>query len=259
MKRNFKLFKLLIKVSLFKAMTYRMDVVFGLLSSVIWLGVPVIFFKVVYLNVDQIAGWTFNETILLVGVYTLIDGLMMSCLVSSMPSLEHDIREGTLDTILLKPIIPQLYYLLHSIDFTQLLNSILGLVVIIYAARNLYFNLLQIVCFIISCLFGCCLYYSLWFLWTISTFWFPTNFGRSDLFLSMIQIGRYPSSIYKGVGQILFNFIVPFGMIATPATMILLRQNFEILLVQLIVTVVFIMLDIIFWKLGIRKYDGAGR
>ncbi len=259
MKRIFNLLKLLIKVSLFKAMTYRMDIIFGLLSSIIWLGVPIIFFKVVYLNVDQIAGWTFNETILLVGVYTLIDGLMMACLVSSMPSLEHDIREGTLDTILLKPINSQLYYLLHSVDFTQLLNSILGLIVIIYAVRNLYFSLFQIVCFIISCLFGCVLYYSLWFLWTISTFWFPTNFGRSDLFLSMIQISRYPSSIYKGVGQILFNFILPFGMIAAPAAIVLLRKNFMILLIQLIVVIIFIALDVIFWKLGIRKYDGAGR
>ncbi|MBA1394779.1 multidrug transporter, partial [Lactobacillus sp. XV13L] len=164
----------------------------------------------------------FRATLLLVGVYTLIDGIMMAFLVSSMPSLEQDIREGTLDNILLKPINPQLYYFFHSIDFTQFLNALLGLAVIIYASRGYSFSLAQIGLFVISCLAGGTLYYSLWFLWTISAFWFPTNFGRSDLFLSMVQIGRYPASIFRGAGSILFNFLLPFGMVATPASVVLL-------------------------------------
>ncbi|BDR60355.1 ABC transporter permease [Lactobacillus xylocopicola] len=259
MKQNLLMIKSLVKVSFLQAMSYRLDVLFGLLSSVIWLGVPIIFFKVLYLNVDQIAGWTFNETLLLVGVYTLIDGIMMAFLVSSMPSLEQDIREGTLDNILLKPINPQLYYFCHAIDFTQFLNALLGLAVIVYATWGYQFRLTQILLFIISCLAGSILYYSLWFLWTITTFWFPTNFGRSDLFLSLIQLSRYPSSIYRGAGSILFNFLLPFGMVATPATVVLLHKSMAVLIVQLLVAGVFALLDMLFWKLGISKYDGAGR
>ncbi|MBA1394554.1 multidrug transporter, partial [Lactobacillus sp. XV13L] len=64
MKQNLLMIKSLVKVSFLKTMSYRLDVLFGLLSSAIWLGVPIIFFKVLYLNVDQIAGWTFRATLL---------------------------------------------------------------------------------------------------------------------------------------------------------------------------------------------------
>ncbi|WP_294919851.1 ABC-2 family transporter protein [uncultured Lactobacillus sp.] len=65
------------------------------------------------LNRSQtIAGWTYKECLLLVGVYTMLDGFLMAFLVKSMPKLEKDIREGTLDSILLKPINAKVCYFL---------------------------------------------------------------------------------------------------------------------------------------------------
>lgn len=257
--KNLRLIKALVRIAFLESFSFRLDMLFGLLSSIIWMGIPIIFFKVIFLNVDKIVGWTFNECLLLVGIYTFIDGFMMGFLIRSMPKLEYDIREGSLDSILVKPLNSQLYYFFRSIDFTQFLNSLLGVGVIIYALTLVKFNWLQLVLALISCILGGIIYYSLWFIWVISAFWFPTNFGRTDLFLSMITIGRYPSVIYKGVGYFIFNFLLPFGLIATPATVVLIRSNDEIMLLQLIVTIVFVALDVILWKLGVRKYDGAGR
>ncbi|MEB3365173.1 ABC-2 family transporter protein [Lactobacillus sp. R2/2] len=56
----------------------------------------------IYLSVDTIGGWTYKECLLLVGVYTMLDGFLMAFLVKSMPKMENDIREGTLDSVLLK-------------------------------------------------------------------------------------------------------------------------------------------------------------
>ncbi|MEB3364319.1 ABC-2 family transporter protein [Lactobacillus sp. R2/2] len=165
-------------------MSFRLDTVFGIISSVLWLGIPIAFFKVIYLNVDTVGGWSFKECFLLVGVYTMLDGFLMAFLVKSMPKMEADIREGTLDSVLLKPINTKLFYFFSSIEFTQLINSVLGLssnylcvsriskLVISPTSLFLYFPVYV----------GCILYYSLWYLWTISAFWFPTNFGRNDLF-----------------------------------------------------------------------------
>ncbi|WP_173004761.1 ABC-2 family transporter protein, partial [Lactobacillus helveticus] len=54
-------------------------------------------------------------------------------------------------------------------------------------------------------------------------------------------------------------FLLPFGLVATPATVVLLQSSYKLLLLQLLVTIIFINLDMLFWKLGVRKYDGAGR
>lgn len=260
MRKNFIFVKSLTKVAVLESLTFRLDIIFGILSSMIWIGVPIIFFKVIYLNVNSIAGWSFKECLLLIGIYTLIDSIMMAFLVKSMPRLENDIREGTLDTILLKPINPQLFYFFGSIDFTQFLNGFLGLAIIFYASRGFGCTATQIFLASLASILGGTIYYSLWFLWTISTFWFPTNFGRTDLFLSMIQISRYPSSIYKGTGSLLFNFLIPLGMVASPAALILIRPEKEfIVIIQFLIAVIFVVLDILVWKLGVRKYDGAGR
>lgn len=260
MKSKLKLIKELVKIAFLESVSFRLDTLFGILSSVFWLGIPIAFFKVIYLNVDTIGGWTFNECLLLVGVYTMLDGFLMAFLVRSMPMLETDIREGTLDSILLKPINTKIFYFFRSIEFTQFINSLLGLAVVIFACRSYAIGLLQVLCFIISCVLGSILYYSLWYLWTISAFWFPTNFGRTDLFLSMIQMSRYPATIYRGFGSAIFNFILPFGLVACPATIVLLHPNqLQILAVQLLVASVFLFLDAFIWKLGLKKYDGAGR
>lgn len=260
MKHKIKLIKSLIKIALLESVSFRLDTLFGILSSILWLGIPIAFFKVIYLNVDTIGGWTFQACLLLVGVYTMLDGFLMAFLVKSMPLLERDIREGTLDSILLKPINTKLFYFFRSIEFTQFINAILGLAVIIYACQGAAIKPVQVLLFICSCALGCILYYSLWYLWTISAFWFPTNFGRTDLFLSMIQMSRYPATIFRGLGNLMFNVILPFGLVACPATVILLFPGREFVIVpQLIVALVFILLDHYVWQLGIKKYDGARR
>lgn len=257
--KNIRLIRALIKIAILDSFSFRLDMLFGLFSSIIWMGIPIIFFKIIFLNVDNIVGWSFNECLLLVGIYTFIDGIMMSFLIRSMPKLEYDIREGELDSVLIKPMNAQLYYFFRSIDFTQLLNSLLGVAVIVYALISIKFTGINLFLSFLSWLLGCSIYYSIWFIWTISAFWFPTNFGRTDLFLSMITIGRYPAPIYKGVGYFIFNFLMPFGLIATPSAMVLILSSYKIMLIQLIVTVIFVSLDIFLWKLGVKKYDGSGR
>lgn len=259
MNKKFCLIKALIKIAILESFSFRLDMLFGLFSSIIWIGIPIIFFKIIFLNVDSIGGWSFNECLLLVGIYTFIDGIMMSFLIRSMPKLEYDIREGGLDAVLVKPMSAQLYYFFRSIDFTQLLNSLLGIGIVIYALTTIKFTGIYLIFSFISCILGGAIYYSIWFIWTISAFWFPTNFGRTDLFLSMITIGRYPSTIYTGIGALAFNFLLPFGLIATPAALVLIKSNYKLILLQLIVAIIFINLDVFIWKWGIKKYDGAGR
>lgn len=41
--------------------------------------------------------------------------------------------------------------------------------------------------------------------------------------------------------------------------MVLILSSYKIMLIQLIVTVIFVSLDIFLWKLGVKKYDGSGR
>lgn len=250
----------LLQMSLMRSASFSSDFIFGILSAVLWLGIPIVFFKMIYLNVDTIAGWSWYQTLLLVGIYTMVDGLMMTFLVQNLPTLEHDIREGQLDSILLKPIDTQLYYFFYAVDFTQLVNFIFGLTVTIYALIHLSINWLYLPIALLCMLAGCILYYAIWFLWTITVFWLPTNFGRSDLFLSMIQMGRYPNTIYRGFGKLLFLVILPVGMIATPTALALLgRLTWFGFLGVIVLALVSLVLSRLVWLCGLRRYDGAGR
>ncbi|WP_261809490.1 ABC transporter permease [Levilactobacillus humaensis] len=250
----------LLKSGITETLSFSSDVLFGIISSGLWIGILILFFKIIFLNVDTIAGWTWSETLMLLGVYTTIDGLMMSLLVQNLPKLEHDIREGNLDMVLMKPIDAQLFYIFRSVDTTQLLNSLLGVLVVLYASTKSSISLINLLLFLVMIVGGCVLYYSIWFLWTITTFWFPSNFGRTDLFMSVIQVGRYPSSIYKGVGKVVFMAIIPLGLIATPSALAITgKMSLQYFFMTWLLVIVFVCIDRFFWKKGLKKYDGAGR
>lgn len=54
--KNIRLIRALIKIAILDSFSFRLDMLFGLFSSIIWMGIPIIFFKIIFLNVDNIVG-----------------------------------------------------------------------------------------------------------------------------------------------------------------------------------------------------------
>lgn len=260
-KKNLNIVKILMKLNLKKSMMYRKSFFFTLFSSIIWLGVPLLMFKIIYLNVDTIAGWTWGEMIFLLGCFQIVDAIVMMLMITNMGTLEHDIRHGLLDKCLVKPIDAQLYYLVESFNFIQFTNIIFGLLLLIYSFNSLNIEnsiLLNSILLFIGLLFGIVIYVCLWFLVVISAFWFPANFSRSELVLSMNASSKYPRIIFEGLYKTIFSTILPLLLIVSPAVEVFLgKTDITILLYQGLVSFIFIFICRFVWKRGLMKYDSS--
>ena len=151
-------------------MNFHFDFFCGLFSSILWIGLPIVFFRLIFLNIDSFNGWDYYQILFLVGSYTIVDGVMMGLLIRSMGILESDILSGNLDQILLRPFDTQLFYIFRSFNLVQFVNTFFGLAIIFisYGNLNVHLNSLKILFYILSLMCGCIIYYSIWFLITIS-------------------------------------------------------------------------------------------
>lgn len=260
--KNIKISLKLIKLGIKADSSFSLDFLFGLISSILWIGIPLIFFRLLFLNINDFEGWGFYQVLTLVGTFTIVDGIMMGLLIRGMPALEKDILNGTIDQYLLKPFDTQLFYLFRSVNLVQLVNGFFGVVVLIWglASQNRMVTVFEWILFLFSLFVGCVIYYTIWLLIVLTSFWSPSNVSRTELFLSIIGMGRYPSSIFKGVIKIFLTYVIPLTLIANPATRIILGMTYKKeLMIQILVGFISIIISRIMWKKGLKKYEGTGR
>ncbi|MCQ9212784.1 MULTISPECIES: ABC transporter permease [unclassified Streptococcus] len=243
-------------------MNFHFDFFCGLFSSILWIGLPLVFFKLIFLNIEDFNGWEYSQILFLVGSYTIVDGMMMGLLIRSMGMLESDILNGNLDHVLLKPFDTQLFYAFRSFNLVQFVNTFFGLAIVVISCEslNVQLNPLKLFLYILSLVCGCIIYYSIWFLITISSFWFPTKFSKVDVFLNYIGISKYPYTIFTGINRLFALLFIPSVLIANPALLIFLeKDSLSLFYYQLIFTVFLMVISCLIFKKGLKKYESAGR
>ncbi|MDA2068153.1 ABC transporter permease [Bacillus cereus] len=259
--RYIKLMKRILILSLQQDMEFRPNFIAAVFSSLLWVLVPIILFKAIYGHVDSVAGWSWEGMIILLGTYVIIDSVMMGLMVNNMGELQDDIIEGNLDTYLTKPIDSQFYASFRRINFPQLTNIISGIFIVVYGylTSNIQFNLKNLALYILLLATGMIIYYSIWFIWTTSAFWWPSNEHRDSLFLNNIIIARFPIDIFNGGIGFIFKTVVPLAIIANPASMVLIgKSDWNILKISLFTAVIFLIISRIVWKLGLKSYSSTG-
>lgn len=260
--KKIKILLKLIRLGIKSDASFTVDFLFGIMSSIFWIGIPIIFFKFLFLNIETFDGWHYDQILTLVGIYTIIDGLMMGLLIRSMGMLESDILDGRLDQFLIKPFDTQLFYLFRSVNFIQLINVVFGLAILIWSLtlQQKAPQLIEMLLSLTSILFGCMIYYSIWFLIVMTTFWWPSTVSRSELFLGVVGMSRYPSTIFTGSVKFFLTYVIPLLVIANPAARVLTGKSYgSQLTTQLLVGCSLLMVCRFLWQKGLKRYEGAGR
>ncbi|MBC8953946.1 ABC transporter permease [Xenorhabdus sp. PB62.4] len=261
MTRYLRIIKNISFLSLQQDMEYRPNFLAAIFSSLLWILVPIVLFKSIYTHVDNISGWTWGEVIILIGTYVIIDSIMMGLLINNMGELQDDIIKGDIDVYLVKPIDSQFYASFKRINFAQLTNSISGVFIVIYGyySSSINFELINLLLYFLYLLTGMITYYSIWFIWTITAFWWPSNEHRDSLFLNNIIIARFPIDIFNGGVGFIFKIIFPLALISNPATLALLGNiGWNLGALSVLIAIFFLTLSRIIWILGLKSYSSSG-
>ncbi|MFN8372269.1 MAG: ABC-2 family transporter protein [Anaerolineae bacterium] len=255
-----KLVGLYFKIGILNELQYRVNFVVQIFQSILSLIVALGGLAVVFDHTTNLNGWTSPELLAVVGVYFMIGGLINLVIQPSMQRFMEDVRQGTLDFLLVKPQDAQLLVSIRQVQIWKLVDVLIGIVIlgIGLAQIGAAIGAGQAAGFGIALLAGAGIVYSFWLILATFAFWFVRIDNILVIFESMYEAGRWPVGIYPGWLQFMLTFLVPIAFAVTvPAEALTGRLTVEALLGALALAAIMLTLSRIFWSIGIRHYSGA--
>jgi ABC-2 type transport system permease protein len=249
-----------IRLGVMNELQYRTNLIIQLVQSTVGLATALLGLGIVFSKTDSLAGWRPPELLAIVGVYTLVSGLTQLVVRPSLARFMEDVRLGTLDFIMTKPVDAQVLVSMRQIEVWKLVDVVVGLVVLAVAIAQLgaSVGLAEAVAFLVALLAGVTIIYSFLLILATCAFWFVRLDNILNIFQSMYEAGRWPIGIYPPWLRTVLTFLVPIGFaITVPTEGLVGRLTSPNLLGAIVLAVALPLVARAFWRIGVRHYSGA--
>lgn len=249
-----------LKVGILNELQYRVNFFIQLLQSFIALGTGLIGLWLVFDHTNELNGWSRPELLAVMGVHILMGGVIQAAIQPNMELLMNDIREGTLDFALTKPVDAQAIVSIRQFRFWSMVDVVMGLVILGSAIYEIQerLGIVQALAFVAALLMGALMIYSFWLMVTSSAFWIIRVHQIVELFQGLYAAGRWPVGIYPPWLRAGLTFLVPVAFAVTvPAEALVGRLTYTTLLGAALLTGVLLLAARGVWRLGLRNYSGA--
>lgn len=215
---------------------------------------------IVFQHTTTLGGWAPAELVALMGVYFIIRGAIYSMIQPSLQLFMEDVRKGTLDFVLIKPVDAQVLISVRRFGIWQAADSFVGLVLLGWALNSMgraisATNVLTFL-FLLAC--GLVIVYSFWLLLATCSFWFVKIENILVIWDSLYQAGRWPVELYPPVFRLVLTFLVPVAFAVTvPAQALTGRITGPTVVGTFALALFLLAASRAFWTWGIRRYSGA--
>lgn len=237
---------------------YRFNFVISVLSSISNFAGSLFGLSLFYHGQPQWAGWQWEEALLVLGFFTLLDGVSTAIFAPNLGRLVGHIEKGTLDFVLLKPINAQFWLSTYTFSPWGIPNGLLGLGLIIYAALRLHVPLDRFAVALLPVFSSMVIVYSLWFLLGTTSVWFTKIYNITSVLRGLLDAGRYPLMAYPAAYQFFFTFIVPVAFLTTvPAQTLLGEPVMGWIVGSGGLAMGLLWASSLFWKFALRFYTSA--
>jgi ABC-2 type transport system permease protein len=248
------------RVGVMNEMQYRINFFLQLLQSLLTVGTGLIVLAVVFSKTDELGGWSRPQLLAVMGVFTLVGGIIRTFIQPNMERVVNDVREGKLDFALTKPADAQLLVSIRDVRFWQLTDVLVGFVVLIVALVQLRSTMhwQHLVAFVALLLSGLVSIYCFWLMLASASFWLVRINEVQELFDGLFRAGQYPVGIYPGWLRYGLTFIIPLAFaITVPSEAATGRLAWQSVVVMVGFTIVLLVVSRWCWRRGLRRYDGA--
>lgn len=258
--RYLRLLSVFYKTSVQTDMEYRADFFTRILASLLGLLTTVGSLSIAYGYTRSIKGWSFPQALVLLAIYYLMDGLIEMFIAPNMRTMMGQVRDGTLDFVLLKPVSAQFMASFRTINIWRIVNVLVGVGLAVYTVGNLSLAIgfLQAFGFALTLMAASVVIYSFWLVLVTLTFWFVKVDNIEQLVWQAFESGRYPIEIYPVWLRGALTYVIPIAFIITvPAQVLSGRVGFNVALLALVVAALFFLAASAFWRFGLKHYTGA--
>jgi ABC-2 type transport system permease protein len=258
MKRYWKLIRLFWSTAIAAEMEYRLNFVVATLSSLGNLAGSIFTLFLFYRTGYTFAGWSWEAALVVLGIFTLLQGFSSTFLAPNLNRIVRQVQEGTLDFVLLKPIRSQFWLSTHTLSPWGLPDLIFGSIIIGYAGSRLGLGINSYLLSAVPLLFGLIILYSLWFMLGATSIWFVKIYNVTEVLRGLLEAGRYPMVAYPAAYRFFFTFVVPVAFLTTvPAEAMLGRGEFSWLIGAAVLAVALFWISTRFWRFALRFYTSA--
>lgn len=255
-----KLISTFFKVNVQMSLAYRADTVVNILLNIMWLGWELLGLNIIFSNTTSLGGWGIGELIALLGVFRLINTLMIALIWPNTQRFNESIRDGSLDYTLLQPA-PSMFLVTFSrITVWRIWDLVLAVILIVVGV-NMAGDIAtpaSILVFLLLTISGGVVIYSLWIVLIALTFWFTKFDNNVTILQALLDAGRYPVTVYPVWLRIIVTYIIPIA-VATTVPLQALRGELASgrILLFAAVSVAAAWIASLVWKAGVKRYSGA--
>lgn len=257
---NVRIYTSFLSASLKEMLIYRLDCIAGMVSQLLTQFVEVIFIWITFQNTDNLAGWNFEQILLLYGITLISIGISDFCFDALYDIGPKYIRNGDFDKILLRPIHPLISIIGSSNEFTSLGYFGLGLFMTVSMLIKLAIPVTFILIFkiIFFSIIGAAIIGAINTIFSIASFWTYKSNEVIWTFFRIYKFAQYPIDIYNGFIKFLITYILPYVFVAYYPTMNYLGMDKYMIYLSPIVAIVLWIIAVNVWNWALKKYRSTG-
>lgn len=263
---TWEIYRRLISAQFKGSMLYRASFLLDCLGYGLWTATDFIMIAVLLSRFPTLAGWNFNEVAVLYGI-AASSFTLAQLFARGLENFDKYIQLGELDRILVRPVSPLVQILAIELPLRRLgrLAQSGGVLVVACLSLQISWDWAKVLLLALTLLTGVIIFIAIHIIgavttiWTISTVEFANIFTNGGAYLS-----SFPLSIYQEWFRNFFLFIVPLGFIAyLPVSYILDKPDSAGLpnwtgWLGLPIAILFLLISLGVWRLGLRKYQSTG-
>ncbi|MDF1563754.1 MAG: ABC-2 family transporter protein [Deltaproteobacteria bacterium] len=257
--RSLRLLGALLRVALMNAAQYRASFLvdfFTGAAGTLGLVLPLVF---VYDHAAEVAGWSFEESLLVTGFFLMLQGLVGLTIEPNLAAVVEGVRTGSLDYLILKPVDAQVAASLQRVAPARIWDFLAGVGVTLWALWALPTPTPLGVLTALGLLgAGLVAIYGLWIVVISTSFWFVRVDNLRFLLTAVLDAGRWPVSVYRGWVRVVLTVVIPVAVVTSyPALALLGRLEPALALQTAGVAAGLLLVSRFTWLWALRHYTSA--
>lgn len=245
--------------SLARELEFRVNFFAKVCLSLTWLGFFVITLLVIYRNTPSVAGWNKGDGFVLAGCAYFLDSFYRTFFFS-LTEIPSQIRLGTLDFIVTRPLESQFWVSLRKVGFEQFGSVFagIGLILVGINITRLHPTLIDWSSWLVLLICAQAIFYSLNLSLMTLSIWLVRVDNIEILSEVAAQFSRNPLDIFGKSIQLLFLYAIPIGFLGTmPAEALTKGFSVQMTFVGILWMIVALFVSRRFWKYATTHYSSA--
>lgn len=262
-KRYLHLYKILISQFFKMIMQSKVDFLIGLLGFFFTQFMGIAFLYLVFQQIPDLSGWTFEQLIFVYGFAQIPRGIDHLFTDNIWLVAWRLVITGDFDRFMLRPMNVFFQVISEKLQPDALGELLVGfsLVIISLVKGVAIIDAMHICMFIISIFAGAVIYTSIKLFFATIAFWIKRSGPFLQVAYEMSNFAKYPTEIYSKIVRFIITWIIPFAFVAYIPARYFVIQNQSALFsigIEVVIAIIFWIVAYSFFSYGISKYESAG-